>query len=101
VNQEIDYEVWIGTNEDDMEMYAGSSDLKEAIRYSLQAQPGELVRIYKVTRELVVVEGGEAEVKYWFKPWTHWHEVTQEAYHVLLRAGYEADQLKWGRVPPT
>lgn len=30
---------------------------------------------------------------YWFRPDTHWHEITEEAYGVLLRAGYTETHL--------
>jgi hypothetical protein len=28
-------------------------------------------------------------LSYYFKPWTHWHLITEAAYNVLMRAGYE------------
>ena len=32
---------------------------------------------------------------YWFKPNTHWHEVTKEGYETLLAVGYkEGEHLK-------
>ena len=31
---------------------------------------------------------------YLFRPDTHWHEVSQEAWEVLSRAGYQADRLR-------
>jgi hypothetical protein len=31
---------------------------------------------------------------YWFKPWTHWHEISESCYRCLLRAGYGPDRLK-------
>jgi hypothetical protein len=26
---------------------------------------------------------------FWFMPWTHWHEITKEAFGILCQAGYE------------
>lgn len=31
---------------------------------------------------------------YWFKPYTHWHEITPETWDVLLGAGYQPDRLR-------
>jgi hypothetical protein len=28
-------------------------------------------------------------MKYWFKPWTHWHEITAEQWSTLFYAGYD------------
>jgi hypothetical protein len=33
------------------------------------------------------------DMNYWFKPWTHWHQITPEARDVLLRAGFQPDRL--------
>jgi hypothetical protein len=31
---------------------------------------------------------------FWFKPWTHWHQVDAECFASLHAAGYTWDQLQ-------
>lgn len=31
---------------------------------------------------------------YWFKPYTHWHEITAACYDCLLRVGYSERHLR-------
>lgn len=30
---------------------------------------------------------------YWFRPWTHWHRIKEDAFNVLAAAGYGEDRL--------
>lgn len=39
-------------------------------------------------------------MRYFFKPWTHWHEITASAYECLKAAGYGPDHLKVRRPNP-